>query len=61
MLSVVEAVAPGGGCDLGLATGDLSVPLAGDVDAPLLADHGGGLCATVAFLRWLLSKGIWYM
>ena len=53
-----EAVAPGVGCDLGRAIGDLSVPLAGDADAPLLAVHGG-VCATMVFLRWLLSKGIW--
>ena len=53
-----EAVAPGFGCDLGRAIGDLGIPLAGGADAPLLADHGG-VCATMVFLRWLLSKGIW--
>ena len=57
----MSAVEPGGGCDLGLVVGDLGVPLVGDLDVPLLVDHGVGLCATLAFLRWLPSKGIWYM
>ena len=46
------------GCEFGRAIGDLCIPLAGGADAPLLLVENGGVCATMAFLKWLLSKGI---
>ena len=53
-----EVVASGFGCDLGRAIGDLGIPLAGGADVPLLLVDNGGVCATMDFLKWLLSKGI---